>query len=216
MAQRTIHYLFGELFSQYINFKDKQRFLLGSILPDAFADISDRNKTHFKQLIAEKNQTYFDFDKFKEQYFDLMQKDDLYLGYYMHLVEDAFYRNYIHCGRFRVPHSMEEVAVLHNDYHILNSYISQKYGLQNTLEKPENFADEAICNIADFSIDEFLSDMSKDFTENTGGETVFITENMLDEFIESYLETGIKELTAVKSRNTFLHAIDLAYTRNIN
>ncbi len=214
MAQRTIHYLFGELFSQHINFKDKQRFLLGSVLPDAFADVSDRNKTHFKQQIAEKNQGYFDFDKFKEQYFDLMQKDDLYLGYYMHLVEDAFYRDYIYCGRFIMPCNMEEVSILHNDYHILNSYISEKYGLQNILETPANFTDEAICDIADFSIDEFLNDMSHDFTEKTVGETVFITENMLDEFIDNYLAAGIKELTAVKNRTTFLKAIDLAYTRN--
>ena len=31
MAQRTIHYLFGELFSQQIEIKDKQRFLLGNV-----------------------------------------------------------------------------------------------------------------------------------------------------------------------------------------
>ncbi|MBQ8786456.1 MAG: hypothetical protein IJZ61_02345 [Oscillospiraceae bacterium] len=185
-------------------------------MPDAFADVSDRNKTHFKQQIAEKNQGYFDFDKFKEQYFDLMQKDDLYLGYYMHLVEDAFYRDYIYCGRFRMPRNMEEVGILHNDYHILNSYISEKYQLRNILETPVNFTDETICDIADFSIDEFLNDMSHDFTENTVGETVFITENMLDEFIDNYLATGIKELTAVKNRTTFLKAIDLAYTRSKN
>lgn len=35
MAQRTIHYLFGENFSKQIELKDKNRFLLGSVMPDA-------------------------------------------------------------------------------------------------------------------------------------------------------------------------------------
>ena len=47
MAQRTIHYLFGELFSKQIELKDKQRFLLGNVLPDAYAKGSDRDRTHF-------------------------------------------------------------------------------------------------------------------------------------------------------------------------
>jgi len=46
MAQRTIHYLFGEIFSRQVELKNKNRFLLGSILPDAYADVSDRDKTH--------------------------------------------------------------------------------------------------------------------------------------------------------------------------
>ena len=65
MAQRTIHYLFGEIFSQHVELKDKKRFLLGSVLPDAFADVADRDKTHFKHRMPELNKTYFDFDKFK-------------------------------------------------------------------------------------------------------------------------------------------------------
>lgn len=53
MAQRTIHYLFGELFAEQIVFKDKNRFWLGSILPDAYADKSERDIT---QMILRKKQ----------------------------------------------------------------------------------------------------------------------------------------------------------------
>jgi len=48
MAQRTIHYLFGEIFSRQVEFRNKKRFLLGSLLLDAYVDVSDREKTHFK------------------------------------------------------------------------------------------------------------------------------------------------------------------------
>lgn len=210
MAQRTIHYLFGEIFSQHVELKNKKRFLLGSVLPDAFTDVSDRNKTHFKHRMPELNRSYFDFDKFKEQYFDLMQKDDLYLGYYMHLVEDAFYRDYIYCGRFEMPKCREEVALLHNDYHILNSYITEKYKISNILE-PIDISNEPLCKIADFRAAEFIEDMANDFTEQTKGETVYITEDMLDEFIEKYVTKGIDELKSVQRGKDYLKAIDLAY-----
>ncbi len=210
MAQRTIHYLFGEIFLQHVELKNKQRFLLGSVLPDAFTDVSDRDKTHFKHRMPELNRSYFDFDKFKEQYFDLMQKDDLYLGYYMHLVEDAFYRDYIYCGRFAMPKCREEVALLHNDYHILNSYITEKYKISNILE-PIDISNEPLCEIADFRAAEFIEDMANDFTEQTKGETVYITEDMLDEFIEKYVTKGIEELKSVQRGKDYLKAIDLAY-----
>ena len=84
MAQRTIHYLFGEIFSQQFEIKDKTRFLLGNVLPDAYANGSDRDKTHY--IVKTDTQVYFDFSKFRDEYADLICSDDLYLGYYMHLV----------------------------------------------------------------------------------------------------------------------------------
>ena len=131
MAQRTVHYLFGELFSQQIEIKDKQRFLLGNVLPDAYAKGSDRDRTHF--IVKTDTQVYFDFSKFRDEYAELIRSDDLYLGYYMHLVEDAFYRAFFYNDRFTMPCTREEVPILHKDYHILNSYIVQKYNLHNIL-----------------------------------------------------------------------------------
>ncbi|MBQ8627330.1 MAG: zinc dependent phospholipase C family protein [Agathobacter sp.] len=213
MAQRTIHYLFGELFAEQIVFKDKNRFLLGSILPDAYADKSERDITHYKRRI-EPNQKYFDFDEFRKLYFEQMQQDDLYLGYYMHLVQDAFYRQFLFSNHFKVPNSnREEIAILHNDYHILNSYIVEKYNIQNNLKKPVGFEQEQICKLATFRIDDFLEDMAKDFTEKTIGETLFLTEAMLDEFIDRYTELGLKELQSISSGKSVLHAIDFAWSR---
>ena len=57
MAQRTIHYLFGETLSNQIKLKDRNRFLLGSIMPDTYANANDRDLTHYK--IKKENQAYF-------------------------------------------------------------------------------------------------------------------------------------------------------------
>ena len=87
MAQRTIHYLFGDIISRYVDLKDKNRFLLGSILPDAYVDVSDRDKTHYK--VKYENKSFLDFEAFRREYFELICNDDLYLGYYMGLVMDS-------------------------------------------------------------------------------------------------------------------------------
>lgn len=157
MAQRTIHYLFGEIFSKQIELKDQNRFLLGSVLPDAYADVCDRDS-----------------------------KDDLYLGYYMHLVEDAFYRQFIYSGEFKMPCSQEEVAVLHKDYHILNSYIVNKYKIQNVLEQPIDLAREPISKIAAFRV---------------------------NEFIDKYIPLGVEELQGIQSGKFSLQAPDYAWAR---
>ena len=70
MAQRTIHYLFGEMISNQVELTDKKRFLLGSILPDAI-EVCDRDKSHFK--VKTDTHKYFDFEAYRNQYFDLMQ-----------------------------------------------------------------------------------------------------------------------------------------------
>ena len=40
-----------------IRIKDNNRFLLGSVMPDAYADICDRNSTHY--ITQKENQVYF-------------------------------------------------------------------------------------------------------------------------------------------------------------
>jgi len=210
LAQRTIHYLFGEIFSKQIKIKDKNRFLLGSIMPDAYLVLSDRDSTHYKTKLA--NQVFFDFNKFREQYHNFIFTDDLYLGYYMHLVEDAFYRQYIYNGNFRMPDSQEEVAVLHNDYHILNSYIVNKYNIQNVFDKFVDLKHEPICEIAIFRINEFLKEMSYDFTEQAKGETYFLKETMLDEFIDKYIPFALLELQSIQNGQFVLQAQDYAWT----
>ena len=211
MAQRTVHYLFGEIFSTQLRLRDKQRFLLGSIMPDAYANADDREKTHYK--IVTDSRKYFDFCAFREQYHELILNDDLYLGYYMHLVEDDFYRQFIYNNGFKTPCNQEEVAMLHNDYHILNSYIVNKYNIHNTLENAIELEQEPINEIADFRLNEFIEEMAHDFTEQITGKAHFLTESMVDEFIDRYVPIGLKELQHVQNGEFTLQAIDYAWQK---
>lgn len=211
MAQRTIHYLFGEVISRHVVLRDKRRFLLGSVLPDAYCDVKDRDVTHF--MVREEHRKYVDFHAFLEQYYDQIQRDDLYLGYYIHLVEDAFYRNLFHNKYQKVPRSMDEVKRLHKDYHILNSYIVKKYGLRNEVALDVDLQREIFHEIASFRVKEFLQEMDEDFREDISGETYYITENMVDEFVEDYLSLAVKEIESIKAGKSCLKVEDFVWGR---
>lgn len=190
----------------------RNRFLLGSVLPDAYANAADRDKTHFIQ--KNEIQVYFDFEKFREQFLPWILKDDLYLGYYMHLVEDAFYRQFVYSGRFTMPRNMEEVRVLHNDYHIINSHLVDKYRLKDDIPKQVGLGQGPIGDIAEFRVNEFLEEMSCDFIERTEGGTRFFTECMADEFIEQYVSLGVEELQSMRNGESILKATDYTWKRN--
>ena len=210
MAQRTIHYLFGEMLSNEIELTDKERFLLGSILPDAI-ERCDRDKSHFK--VRTDMLSYFDFEAYQNQYRDLIQQDDLYLGYYMHLVEDAFYRAYIYQDCYTMPRNPEEVEWLHQDYHILNSWIVQKYGIHNILKKNIALDHEPIARIAPFRLRKFLEELSEDFAEQTSGTTVYLTESMVEEFVETYVPLAVKEIKNLKQGASALKSRDYGWLR---
>lgn len=210
MAQRTIHYLFGEIIASQIELTDKKRFLFGSIMPDA-VESCDKDKSHFK--VRKDTLVYLDFEAYRNQYFDLMQQDDLYLGYYMHLVEDAFYRTFIYQDRFTMPRTREEVDLLHNDYHILNSYIVKKYNMGNILEKDIILEHESIGGVATFLIRESLNRLADEFAEQTQGATVFLTESMLDEFIETYIPLAIEEIKNLKNGTSILRVSNYTWLR---
>lgn len=212
MAQRMVHYLFGELICDRLERLDRERFLTGSLLPDA-VEAAQKEKTHFK--IKTDTQVCFDFEKFGYMFSDLILRDDLYLGYYLHLVEDAFYRAYLYGNRFALPATREEVALLHEDYRILNGYVVKKYGLRNCLNDDISLDNEPLCKIAAFRLREFADDMACDFSEHCNGKTHFLTENMLDEFVETYVPLAVEEIVHLKKGKSLLRAADYAWPRKI-
>ena len=141
-----------------------------------------------------------------------MLRDDLYLGYYMHLVEDAFYRAFFFQNHFPMPRFKDEVSVLHNDYHILNAYIVRKYHIHNILEPTFSLDNEPLCQIAPFRIDDFLSQMVNDFTEQTEGDLVYLTADVLDTYVKTYLPLAIKEVENIKSGNSVLLPTDYSWS----
>ena len=209
MAQRTIHVLFGTLLSDKIELYDKNRFLIGSILPDAYIDPSDRKVAHFIKNLPDENCLYFDFQDFFEKYDLKVRNDDLYLGYYAHLVEDAFYRYFLYYEKcFMKKIKRYELDILHNDYYILNSYIAGKYVLPRHLEVPKDFEDEPLNGITEFDIKEIVSAYENDVVEVRNEKTELLTEAMLEEFVLKYIDVLADELHSVKNGHSKLNVLD--------
>ena len=72
--------------------KDPARLRLGAVLPDGAV----RGNSHLKQCICEGTRFHYDLEFYREHYGPRMRTDALYLGYYLHLVQDTFFRNFIY------------------------------------------------------------------------------------------------------------------------
>ena len=201
MAQRTIHYLLGEELIG-LGVRDVDRFRVGNLLPDAIEDLIFRNLTHYQTdtQIGGETKRLSDFERFRREFAPLVETDGLYLGYYMHLIEDVCYRRFWNRVRF-APRNMtrENVAVLHNDYHLLNRYIVSRYGIRNEIVFPENFEREPVNRIYPFLLRDFLDEMRGDFTENPQGTTHYLTETLLEEFLADARDTCREALRRILS-----------------
>jgi len=210
MAQRTVHYLFGEIISRHVELNNKERFLLGSIMPDGIIP-ADRDRAHFK--VSDESSTYFDFEAFGKRFLKEIKSDDMYLGYYMHLLEDAFYRDFVYGRNIPMPKLKEEVALLHRDYHILNSYIVNKYGILNILKPDYDLSNEPITELAEFILPDFLAAFAEDFTEQWEGSTTFISGKMVDEFISEYVALATEEVRSIKNGAPRLKTRDYTWSK---
>lgn len=215
MAQRMIHYMIGEMLAQGTVLKDKNRFLIGSVIPDAYSDMRYRDITHFRYFSEDRKFSCYDIDRFRDTYRDRILQDDFYLGYYMHLVEDIFYRRLIRNDhKITVFGYPDKVSILHRDYHVLNRYIRERWNLRYELIIPEDLGTEDIFRIAEFEIEGFLKALQDDFSETLKEKTVYVTEEMIEEFMTRYYPLITAEFSHAVKGDFQLRAADYAWKRN--
>ena len=213
MAQRTIHYLMGEKLIG-LGVRDVDRFRVGNLLPDAIEDLVYRSLTHYQEdrELDGRSVRLSDFERFRREFSPLVETDGLYLGYYMHLVEDACYRRFWNRVRF-APRDMtrEQVAALHNDYHLLNRYIVSHYGIRDEIVFPEHFENAPVNRIYPFLLKDFLAEMRGDFSEKPQGTTRSLTETLLEEFLAGAMEVCREALRRILAREKPLDPLDLTW-----
>ena len=213
MAQRTIHYLIGEELIG-LGVRDVDRFRVGNLLPDAIEDLVYRDLTHYQQdrELDGRSVRLSDFERFRREFSPLVETDGLYLGYYMHLVEDACYRRFWKKVGFeeRVI-TREMVAVLHNDYHLLNAYIVRRFGLRDEIVFPANFDREPVNRIYPFLLRDFLDEMRGDFTEEPQGTTRYMTETLLEDYLAGAREVCREALRRILAGEKPLDPLELTW-----
>ena len=209
MAQRIVHYLIAVRLAEEIPVSDRQRFLAGSLLPDAHTSPEDRRKTHYRAYCGDSR--IYDFNRFRQEYAGEIFRDDLYLGYYLHLIEDAVYRFFLWRGNYDRPRNAEQSAQIHRDYHILNACFVRKWKLENELTRMPSLTDEPITRIAAFDPDRILEELRQDFADHTTGTFRYVSEAMMEEYISEALALCRKELNEIRQGRFALDAKDFAY-----
>lgn len=93
MASRIIHLAIAKQLGSILPITDKNRFSVGSILPDAVLNADKRNVgSHFVEVFDEGRKKHYNFNAFYERYKDKIPSGELYLGYYFHLIEDGIFK----------------------------------------------------------------------------------------------------------------------------
>ena len=160
MASSLMHYAITDKILQLFPMHDGARLRFGAVLPDASVN---KRKTHFRVYNEKLGIRLYNLEAYRAQFGERMQKDDLYLGYYLHLIEDALYRKILYDTFGWNPYTPESTARMHHDYTLLNRHFIQKYNIRDDLAVPENFPQEPIFAFEPFDAEGLLRSIHQNF-----------------------------------------------------
>jgi len=209
MASAMIHYAITCELIKRRQFNNPNRLKLGSIL----VDFGYNGNSHMKILIVGGHKNTYDLDGYRNKYGELMKQDDLYLGYYLHLIQDIIYRHFVYDKYHWNPTIPDNVDKLHRDYAIGNYHVIQKYGLKNEVVIPADFQKEPINQICSFDLAGLVQNMNSYFTPIEEDDFFFFTKEMTDEYIAEAVEYCTKELDNLKNNSEGTDGYLLAWDR---
>ena len=207
MASSIIHLaVTNELIKRH-DFQNPTRLKLGCILPDYGVD----GNSHLHVKTWGLNKKTYDFDEYGRLFGELIQRDDLYLGYYLHLVQDILYRHFVYDKYHWNPFVPGHVEKLHMDYRIGNCYVIRKYRLQNDIVISEGLDQEPLNALCRFDTDWLLNAMNEYFMQDVDGEIFFFTKEMTDEYIALTVEFCLAELDRMDREGGLMDAYENAW-----
>lgn len=193
MASSMIHLAIVQEMRKEVSFRDINRLFLGVILPDGTV----AGNSHLKKKICENTRYTYDLEFFRDRYGKYMEKDDLYLGYYLHLIQDMLYRRFMygeHGWNSSVPGNVEK---LYRDYEILNEYVSKKYGLSQEMIQKLDLTEEPLAQLAEFDVKDLIKEVRREFTQRKEEKLFILTRQMANEYIVRATEFCVEELKAL-------------------
>ncbi|MBQ9589357.1 MAG: tyrosine-protein phosphatase [Butyrivibrio sp.] len=211
MASSIIHLAVTNELTKKHKFKDINRLKFGAILPDA----GEGKKGHLNKYIWGRNKKAYDFELFRGMFGEQLKSDDLYLGYYLHLVQDICYRHFVYDKYHWNPMIPGNVEKLHKDYSIINKYVTDRYHLKNDLYIPEDFQKEKINDLCHFDVTWLMESMDEYFKEVPDEDIFFFTREMADEFVAEAVELCLKELKALDEGSGMIESYDNAWNNKV-
>ncbi|MBQ8574582.1 MAG: hypothetical protein IJ447_00860 [Clostridia bacterium] len=211
MASRIMHLAIADRIFENVEINEKSRFNFGTILPDAYREGENIAVSHFKIRILNNTKLTYDLTEFRNKYKEKLVSDDLYLGYYIHLVEDLFFRDFVYDKHHWDPMPKGNVQRLHNDYKLLNTYLIEKHRLLNNISIPCEIKEESIFEIYPFDINNLVKELKTDFQFYNDGKIFFFTKEMADEFIENTAVKCVNEIKAIRAGKTSINENEFAW-----
>ena len=211
MASRIMHLAVADALVNTNGFLSdeevKKRFLFGSLLPDA----SSTKASHFPKYMPDDNGTdvwkTFDLSAFRELYGEKLRADPLYLGYYLHLVQDILFRKIMYGETDYDPHVPGNIPLLYEDYRTVGGWIIRERRLTlpdvpDGLEREQN-----LLGRFPFRLAEFEEELKKDFlisglVEGKTKATHFLHRETAERFVNESIDlcqTEIRWLLGTKS-----------------
>lgn len=195
-----MHLAMGRELLRQMQMENSERFLIGMLLPDAI--ISGDKKTlgtHYDRM-TDSTHKVMDFYRFYDEFEDKMLTDSLYLGYYLHLIEDCIFRKYIYygLGLLEMRGKSGFLEELYKDYHSVNGYIVKAYKITSLPEAPKDMDREDINRIYPFETDIFLREMAEDMRDIYNNNEKFFNARNADEVIRQCVEICFSEANALK------------------
>ena len=195
MASSIIHLgITNELIKRH-SFRDVDRLKLGVVLPDAVEDSAD---SHFKIRLADSDRRTYDLNRYRKLFGECMKNDDLYLGYYLHLIQDLKFRHFMYDTYRWNPYVPGNVDRLHRDYALSNFYVIKHYGLKKDLKVPEDIRQEPLYRQVQFQAESQVKEIEESFAPMEEEEPFFFTAAMADEFIDLAVSACLEELEAME------------------
>ena len=161
MASSMIHLAIVQEMRKEVSFRDINRLFLGVILPDGAV----AGNSHLKKKICKNTRYTYDLEFFRDRYGKYMEKDDLYLGYYLHLIQDMLYRRFMYGDHGWNSSAPGNVKKLHRDYEILNEYISKKYGLSQEMIQELDLTEDPLAQLAEFDVKGLIKEVRGEFVQ---------------------------------------------------
>jgi hypothetical protein len=213
MASSIIHFAITNELTKRLSFADAGRLKFGAVVVDAGVGGNRNGNAHMKVNVLDGKKKTYDFDRYREMFGERMLADDLYMGYYLHLVQDALYRNYVY-GRYHwdpaIPGNVER---LHKDYENINQYVIDQYRLKNDLTAPDRFEDEDLNQISAFDIKGLMQNMKSYFLPADANPAFFFTKDMADEFIGEAVEFCTEEVVKLRKGEPGIDMMACAWDR---
>ena len=212
MASSIVHLAIICELAKRISFSDINRLKFGALVVDAGVGGNITGDSHLKVYVMEGKKKTYDFDRYREWFGERMLYDDLYLGYYLHLVQDALYRRFVYDRYHWNPTIPGNVERLHKDYAIVNHYVISKYDLKNDIVVPPGFDSEDLTRITAFDTERLMNELEVFFKPVEEEPVFFFTKEMSDEFITEAVEYCSKETEKIRRGEAGIDMLEYAWS----